>query len=246
MIQPWRIARRTKASYMDATIYSDGTYLRNNPDWHADDAAWKAGHIARMLERQGVRPSSVMEVGCGSGEVVVQLAKRLAPGTRFTGYDISPNAYTMCSVRTAPNLEFRLGDVLKVEDTWDVALAIDVFEHVEDCFGFVRALRERARHKVFHIPLDLSVQSLARPGKLMSMRRSAGHIHYFNRDTALALLEDTGHRIVDWCYTSGSTELGTTSWKARAMRLPRNALFRVAPDAAARVLGGYSILALTE
>jgi cyclopropane fatty-acyl-phospholipid synthase-like methyltransferase len=231
---------------MDATIYSDGTYLRNNPDWHADDAAWKAGHIAAMLERHRMRPPTVVEVGCGSGEVLVQLAKRLAKGTRFTGYDVSPNAYTMCSVRAGRHLDFRLGDFLQGTERYDLALAIDVFEHVEDCFGFVRALRQRAKHTSFHIPLDLSVQSLARPGKLLAMRWSAGHIHYFTRDTALALLEDAGHKVVDWFYTSGATDLGNPGWKARLMKLPRKALYRASPDAAARILGGYSILALTE
>jgi SAM-dependent methyltransferase len=231
---------------MDATIYSDGTYLRNNPDWHADDAAWKAGHIAALLARHNLRPPSVVEVGCGSGEILVQLAQRLARGTRFTGYDVSPNAYTLCSKRSGRHLEFRLGDYLQRDEHHDLALAIDVFEHVEDCFGFVRRLRERARHKVYHIPLDLSALSLVRPGKLLAMRRSAGHIHYYSKDTALALLEDTGHQVIDWCYTSGATELGNPGWKTRLMKLPRNALYRASPDAAARLLGGYSILALTE
>ena len=231
---------------MDATIYSDGTYLRNNPDWHADDSAWKAGHIARMLDSHQMRPPTVVEVGCGSGEILVQLEQRLAPGTRFTGYDISPNAYALCSRRVAPHLEFRLGDYLESTERHDLALAIDVFEHVEDCYGFVRKLRERSRNQVYHIPLDLSVQSLVRPGKILSMRKSAGHIHYFNRDTALALLEDTGHKVIDWCYTSGATELANPGWKSRLMRYPRNALYRADPDLAARWLGGYSVLALTE
>ena len=231
---------------MDATIYSDGTYLRNNPEWHADDAAWKAGHIARMLERHGMRPPTVVEVGCGSGEVLVQLRGRLAKGTRFTGYDVSPNAYTLCAKKAGRHIDFRLGDYLQCEERHDLALAIDVFEHVEDCFGFVRKLRSRAKHKIYHIPLDLSMLSLARPGKLMAMRKSAGHIHYFTRDTALALLEDTGHRVIDWCYTSGATDLGPGSWKAALMRTPRNLLFGANPDAAVRWLGGYSILALAE
>ena len=231
---------------MDATIYSDGTYLRNNPDWHADDSAWKAAHIARLIARHSLAPRSVVEIGCGSGEVLIELSKRIPEGAQFTGFDISPNAYTLCSRKAADHLEFQLGDLLETDRTFDLALAVDVFEHVEDCFGFVRKLRGRAKHKIYHIPLDLSVQSLARPGKLLSMRRSAGHIHYFSRDTALALLEDTGHRVIDWCYTSGATELGTSSWKARLMKGPRNLLFRTNPDAAARWLGGYSILALTE
>ena len=231
---------------MDATIYSDGTYLRNNPDWHADDSAWKAAHIARLIARHSLAPRSVVEIGCGSGEVLIELSRRIPEGPRYTGFDISPNAYTLCSRKAADHLEFQLGDLLETDRSFDLALAVDVFEHVEDCFGFVRKLRGRAKHKIYHIPLDLSVQSLARPGKLLSMRRSAGHIHYFSRDTALALLEDTGHRVIDWCYTSGATELGTSSWKARLMKAPRNLLFRSNPDAAARWLGGYSILALTE
>lgn len=36
------------------TMYTDGTYLRNNPDWHVDDSPWKANQVspdaaARML-----------------------------------------------------------------------------------------------------------------------------------------------------------------------------------------------------
>lgn len=40
------------------------------------------------------------------------------------------------------------------------------------------------------------------------MRRSVGHIHYFTKETALALLEDTGYRVIDHGYTWGATELG--------------------------------------
>lgn len=231
---------------MDATIYQDGTYLTNNPGWHADDSAWKAGHIAHMLERHALAPASVCEVGCGSGEILVQLASRLAPGTKFVGYDISPNAYELCSRKAGGNLQFKLADLLEDDARYDLALGIDVFEHVEDCFGFVRKLRARARHTIFHIPLDLSALSVARGGKLMSMRRCVGHLHYYSKDTALALLEDAGYRVIDHFYTSGATELGNLGWKSQLMKLPRNALFHIDPDLAARLLGGYSLLVLAE
>jgi len=231
---------------MDATIYSDGTYLRNNPDWHADDSAWKASHIARMLELHGIKPQSVCEVGCGSGEILVQLASRLPAGTALTGYDISPDAYALCSRKAGGNMQFRLGDLLETQEQFDLAMAIDVFEHVEDCFAFVRKLRDRARYKIFHIPLDLSALSLARGRKLLDMRRSVGHIHYFSKDTALALLEDTGYKVIDHFYTSGTTDFDNVGWKTRLMKLPRRALARANPDAAARLLGGYSLMVLAE
>ena len=51
---------------MKSTIYSDGTYLRNNPDWHADDSAWKANHIATLLARHGIVPTALATLeDCG-------------------------------------------------------------------------------------------------------------------------------------------------------------------------------------
>src|SRR5688572_3970472 len=110
------------------SIYTDGTYLTQNPDWHADDSAWKAGHVQRMLERHGIVPKTVCEVGCGAGEILRELSTRLAPGTRFFGYDISPNAYALCSQKASANLQFNLADLLEEPVHFDLVMALDVFE----------------------------------------------------------------------------------------------------------------------
>lgn len=232
---------------METTIYSDGTYLRNNPDWHADDSAWKAGHVAALLDRHGVVPASVCEVGCGSGEILVQLRRLLPPRTRFTGYDISPDAMRLASRKAGPGLEFRLGNALEDDgERFDLAMAIDVFEHVEDYFGFLRKLRAKARYKVFHIPLELSAWMVARATPLIRQRRASGHLHHFSKETALATLEDTGYKVIDYQYTSGATDLGNLGWKTRLLKGPRKAMHFLDPDAAARYLGGYSLLVLAE
>lgn len=229
-----------------ASIYTDGTYLRNNPEWHADDSAWKAEHVARLLERNAVAPATVCEVGCGAGEVLASLKRRLPPDTCFTGWDISPNAYALCSRKSAPRLEFRLGDLVQAPDHYDVLMAIDVFEHVEDYFGFLRGLRARATHKVFHIPLELSALWVARGEPLLRQRRAVGHIHHFSKETALATLEDTGYRVIDHFYTSGATDLAGYGWKSGLLKWPRKALFSMDQDAAARLLGGYSLMVLAQ
>jgi SAM-dependent methyltransferase len=228
------------------SIYADGTYLRNNPEWHADDSAWKAKHIARMLDRHGVVPGTVCEIGCGAGEILRNLAAILPAETRFIGYDISPSAYSLCQSKETDRIKFRLGNLLEQDVRFDLVMAIDVFEHVEDYFGFLRALRLKARHKIFHIPLELSAQMVFRGRPLLDARRSVGHIHHFSKETALATLEDCGYRIIDHGYTSGRTELGNLGWKTQLLKWPREALYRVNPDAAARVLGGYSLLVLAE
>jgi cyclopropane fatty-acyl-phospholipid synthase-like methyltransferase len=232
-------------SSLQSTIYTDGTYLRNNPEWHADDSAWKARHIASILRRHAIDPANVAEIGCGAGEVLRTLSLEFRDA-RLTGYDISPNALRICSRKANERMSFVLGSLLEAEERYELALAIDVFEHVEDCFAFLRQLRTKARYKVFHIPLELSALQVLRAQTLIDARRSVGHIHHFNKATALATLEDCGYTVIDCHYTSGRTELGGLGWKSRLLKAPREALFRMSPDLAARSLGGYSLLVLAR
>jgi hypothetical protein len=229
------------------TIYTDGTYLRNNPDWHVDDSPWKAKHIATMLDRHGIVPTTVCEIGCGAGEILRALSTHLEPATKFYGYEISPNAYKICSQKANERFNFRLENLLDDEGAhFELVMAIDVFEHVEDYFGFLRKLRTKGQYKLFHIPLELSAQQVLRGTPLLEARRSVGHIHHFSKETALATLEDCGYRVIDHFYTSGRTDLGGLGWKSQLMRIPRHALYSLSPDAAARTLGGYSLLVLAQ
>jgi SAM-dependent methyltransferase len=227
------------------TIYTDGTYLKNNPAWHQTDSAWKAAHILRILERNSIEPASVCEVGCGAGEILRSLAARMPPSTRFVGYEISPEAHALCREKSASNVSYKLGDM---DDgmVFEVAMAIDVFEHVEDYFSFLRRLRTKGTYKVFHIPLELSVQNVLRGSPLLAARRSVGHIHHFSRETALAALEDTGYQVLDHFYTSGRTELGGVGWKSEMLKWPRRAAYGIHPEIAVRVLGGYSLMVLAR
>ena len=232
---------------MDKAIYSDGTYLSHNPEWHAEDSAWKASHIATILKRNGITPKTVCDVGCGAGEVLIELAGRLPEDVRLDGYDVSPDAYKLCGPKSSDRVRFHQGDVTELGVRFDVALAIDVFEHIEDYFGFLRRIKDKATYKVFHIPLDMSAFWVMRGKPIIRQRQSVGHLHYFTKDTAVATLEDTGYRIVDFTYTASAIELaGATGWKTRLLKGPRRLLAKVSPDAAARILGGYSLMVLAE
>jgi hypothetical protein len=189
---------------------------------------------------------SVCEVGCGGGEILQSLAAELDPRARFHGYEISPVAFSICSKKANDKFQYKLANILEETVHFDLVMAIDVFEHVEDYFSFLRKLRTKGRHKLFHIPLELSALEVARGTPLMHQRRSVGHIHHFTKETALAALEDTGYRIIDHFYTSGRTDLAQGGWKSRLLKWPRHALYAINPDWAARWLGGYSLLVLAE
>lgn len=228
-------------------MYQSGEYLDKNPRWHAADSPWKAAQILKMIRRQNLNPVTVCEVGCGAGEILNRLHAEL-PATNFFGYEVSPQAYEICSAKTKERLQFRLGDLLETEERFDLLLCIDVFEHVPDYLSFLERLRGRANRFIFHIPLDLSALSLLRPARLMKTRYGVGHLHMFTAETALAVLKDTGYETLDSFFTAGGLELEKNQKRLRTVlaNLPRRVLGKFSPRLAARILGGYSLLVFAK
>jgi len=227
-------------------IYSDGSYLASNPTWHEEDSPWKASQIQKMLDRNSLTPKTICEIGCGVGEILNTLSIN-NENTSFFGYEISSQAFELSKKKTKPNLTFKLADLLEEDSAYfDMVMAIDVIEHVEDYFGFLRKMQDKGEYKIFHIPLDLSLQRVFRASKLTELRRGLGHIQYFTKETALETLKDTGYEIVDHFYTPGALELPVKYWTQHVWKLPRKLAFKVNEDLAVRVLGGYSLLVLTK
>lgn len=227
-------------------LYTTEKYTELNPTYHVEDSPWKAAHVLRMLSAHHLAPKSVVEVGCGVGEILHQLQERLPADTVFDGYEISPAAFRQCGPRANTRLRFHCEDLLATAPAaFELCLCMDVIEHVPDFMGFLTALRDRARYAIFHIPLDVSALSVLRGWPMLRSRASVGHIHYFYKDTALAALADTGYDVIDWFYTSGVVDRPQTT-NERILRLPRRALAHFNPDFTARLLGGYSLMVLVR
>ena len=65
-------------------------------------------------------------------------------------------------------------------------------------------------------------------------------------ETALAMLSDTGYRVLRERYTAGGLELDSAGRRARILHVPRRILFYTTPHLAARWLGGFSLLVLAK
>jgi 2-polyprenyl-3-methyl-5-hydroxy-6-metoxy-1,4-benzoquinol methylase len=232
---------------MPSEVYTeeDGEYKKNNPTWHVEDSPWKAKQVLKILNRNAMNPKTIAEIGCGAGEILNQLHLKMSPQTHFYGFDISSDAITLARQREKDRLTFTTDDFFDSDVKFDLLLVIDVFEHVDDYLGFLKKCHNRARYTIFHIPLDMSVQMIMR-NKLMSVRKSVGHLHYFMKETALASLKDTGYEIVDFFYTAGMLELPNRSLQSKIAFLPRKLMFSINEDFAAKMIGGFSLLVLTK
>lgn len=228
-------------------MYIGGEYLEKNPTWDIEDSPWKSKQIIKIIERNNLHPNSICEVGCGAGEILNQLYLKMPSNIRFTGYEISPQAFKLCEQRKKRRLQFYLKDLFQDSNAYfDVILIIDVIEHIEDYFGFLRNIHKKSQYKIFHIPLDLSVQTVLRNHPILNAREEVGHIHYFTKEMALATLKDTDYEIIDYFYTAGSIDLPAKYFKTLLVRLSRKIAYKLNSNIAVRVLGGYSLMVLAD
>jgi SAM-dependent methyltransferase len=226
-------------------IYADGTYSSlTGGTWHLEDSPLKAQWITRMLAKHPeLKPRTICEIGCGAGGILAELQKTMPPENQFTGYEISPQAYALSQQFSNERCKFVLGSAFDDSSSYDLALVMDVVEHVEDCFSFMRQVRLKGRAKIFHIPLDAHVSAILRGRNAWD---DVGHIHIFTKETALKSLEHSGHRIRDWVLTDGALSAPNPGFRTRVANLLRRPLNSISPVASARLLGGNSMLILTE
>jgi len=129
---------------------------------------------------------------------------------------------------------------------FDLLICLDVFEHVDDYLGFIRGLKSKSKYKIFHIPLDLSVNTILRETPIVLSRRNNGHLHYYTKYTAIETLKYCDYKIIDYNYTLASIERGSGTFLNNLGKIPRKALFKINEDFCATLLGGFSLMVLAE
>jgi len=223
----------------------------------------EAKYVLQMLARHKIAPTTICDVGCGAGEVLRLVHEGMHGACTCWGHEMSPQAFELSQSRSSDRLQFKLAYIRKEDDAhFDLLLLLDVLEHVEDYFSFLRDLRPKTDYKIIHIPLDLSVRTVLL-GKLCDFRVEYGRLHYFTKEVAPEMLRDVGYEVIDYAYTWQANDLRyvwnenkQNPWRlarrvagffARAiMALPSHALFAIHEDWAARLVGQWRLLVLAR
>jgi SAM-dependent methyltransferase len=227
--------------------YNDGSYLSNHPDWHVADSPFKAANVEGILTKNNVAFESAVEIGCGAGQVLAELAKRF-PAANFVGCDISSEASEFWSTNLS-NVRYELGSLADSDQRFDLLLMMDVFEHIPDYMGFLERHRALAQTFVFNIPLDMHVFGLLIDHQV-SGRKKYGHLHYFSQSTAFATLRDCGFRVIDSVLIPGFRDAPRESSRAtlrqKMIFYPRWLAYSVSPKWSAKLFGGTNLLVLAQ
>lgn len=228
-------------------LYTSNGYLKYSPDWHVEVSPVKVEYVLDMLKQTGITPQHIGDIGCGVGEILALLQERMDPSCTFLGYDIAPKAIEMARTKENDRLHFTLADITQIDASFDLILMIDMIEHVENCFQFLREARTKSKYIMIQFSLDLTVGALLRPRTLLGFRGThghVGHLHYFTKNIALCMLEDLGYEIIDSMYTP--EPVPATDPFGRALGLVRKGLYAVDQDLAVRLLGGYKFMVLAK
>ncbi len=131
---------------MPETWDDKGDYLHNSRSLYHNADYWE--FLVRGVWRLDREPCRVADFGCGCGYCGLMLLPLLAPGSRYTGFDLSAPLLADARRTFAGRLDtarFVRGDVHHApfpDDTFDVAISHAVLMHVPDAGA---ALREMIR-----------------------------------------------------------------------------------------------------
>jgi SAM-dependent methyltransferase len=226
--------------------YLNGDYAQKNPDWDSADSSWKADKLHRLLGAHNFLPSSIVEIGCGSGAILSAL-RSYYPQALLAGYDIAPEASRFWSDASVNGIRLELADYLLLDEPVpDLILVLDVLEHLGNPWEFLVQLQKRAKLVAFHFPLDLSALSVLRENPLLKVRDKVGHLHYFTRGLALSLLLESGFEIIEARYTGAALDAPQRSFKTRAAGWVRRIAYAIDRDLGARLLGGETLMVLAR
>ncbi len=179
------------AFYAAGYAVSDPVEAARMGRWRALGARSKAAHAVRLCPA----PRTVVEIGCGDGALLEQLAAAW-PAARFDGFELSTTAIELARARQiarAGRLEAYDGAHVPAADaTYDLAVLSHVVEHVADPAPLLAEAARVARRVLVEVPLEAN-RSAARPAKRAEAAR-IGHLHAFSRADVRALVSGAGLR----------------------------------------------------
>jgi SAM-dependent methyltransferase len=162
--------------------------------WRRHSAEGKADHVVALARREGGPLARVVDVGCGDGALLDELARRGVGAVR-DGFEITDAAVALARERPGVSSARTFdGARLPVADgDYDLAILSHVLEHVHDPAGVLAEAMRVARCTVVEVPLEANL-SARRPGK-RAHAEEIGHLHAFSRAAMRGIVARAGCRV---------------------------------------------------
>jgi 2-polyprenyl-3-methyl-5-hydroxy-6-metoxy-1,4-benzoquinol methylase len=141
---------------------------------------------------------TVIDVGCGEG-YPDQLLLEAIPALKIVGVDIDDRALGLAKKRN-PQVNYLLGDIFNLsfkKRAFDLALVLEVLEHLEYPEKAVEKIKKNARKCLFSVPYEpwFTLACLFSGRYLNTRGRHPDHINSWNTKTFEKMLEKHFKRV---------------------------------------------------
>lgn len=160
----------------------------------------------------------LLDVGCGPGNITLDLAARVAPG-RVVGIDAAADVIAAAQADAATTdpdgthpVEFRVGDVYALhhpEGSFDVVHAHQVLQHLSDPVGALREMRRVVRPDGVVAVRDSDYAAMIWAPLDPRLDRWLALYHEITRRNRAEA--DAGRFLLGWAQAAGFTEVTATS-----------------------------------
>ena len=228
-------------AFYEASYSRGGEEADRDGRWRALGAIAKADHVVALCASARVHPVRTLEVGCGDGSLLEELARR-GFGGRLDGVEISSAAVEIASARGGVDaVTMYDGSRLPASGgAYDLGILSHVLEHVPEPAQLLAEAARACKHVVVEVPLEANVSARRASRRVLS--DEVGHLHRLDRASVCTIAVDAGVRIthdledalslqaqVFWATTPAARARGTARWALRT------SLHRCAPALARRL-----------
>ena len=234
--------------------YLSGEYIKKNHSYHIEDSQFKWKNFLNILKSSHFNfknIESIVEIGCGSGQILVEANKSnfFNSESVFKGYDINPDAIDLAK-KNSLKISFFNQDFINLENQkGDLIIAADVFEHVQDKYNFLTKLKDKGNFFLFNIPLEISLLSMVRKKNIFRHSYdNVGHLHFYTKRTALLTLENIGFKILNYNLVNNRFEELRNKKKLTSLiiSIPQFIIEKFSQNLACSIFGGYSMVVLAK
>jgi SAM-dependent methyltransferase len=216
----------------------EGAYDDRMLRWRQLGAADKAANLATLLGDKAATIGSVLEVGCGTGDVLAAI-KAIGIGSDHRGIDVADPDQHRGPDATASALPLDSYDGVRLpyaDNSFDLVFASHVLEHVPDERGFLAELARVAKGPIYlEVPCELNLRTSEAN---MQTTLDIGHINAYTPES-FALTLATGGLSVDamqlFDHSRDIHHFMSGAASARAKMAVRRTLLKISPRYASRL-----------
>lgn len=173
--------------YSECNVYQEAISLRKREreDWQ---------YIADFIKQHGSIESSVLDVGCGGGELLERL-KQEGIGN-ICGLDPSPESIERLRTKQINGICSNIFDEIKTEhfQTFDFVVSTAVIEHIFDLNIYIEQMKKYLKKDGYLIILVPNVDGFRNCPLPLAHYFNQEHINYFGADSLDNLLKTHGMR----------------------------------------------------